>query len=136
VPDIPYGATADEAEEQLEDVELELGDVNETPSAEISQGGVVAQDPLPGTEVDEGTAVDITVSSGPPPEISQPELSQPELSQPEQPDNGGGNGDEGGGNGVEGGGNGVQGGGNGGGGRGGGEAQEVQEEVLEDAGGG
>lgn len=119
VPDIPYGATADEAASQLNDAGLELGTVSETPSAEISQGGVVLQDPLPGTQVDKGTAVDITVSSGPPAEISQPEVSQPEVSQPANPDNGGGRSNPSPGNGNDGGGL-------------GGEAQQAQDEVREE----
>jgi eukaryotic-like serine/threonine-protein kinase len=130
VPDIPYGATADEARSQLEDVGLRLGSVGETPSDQVAAGGVVLQDPLPGVEVDRGTAVNITLSSGPPAEVSQPELSQPELSQPERPGNGGNGGVQP--NPIPGSNSGT-GGGNGG--VGGGlneEAREAQQEVQEE----
>jgi eukaryotic-like serine/threonine-protein kinase len=124
VPDIPYGATEEEARSQLEDVGLRLGSVGETPSDQVAAGGVVLQDPLPGVEVDRGTAVNITLSSGPPAEISQPEFSQPEPSVPDRSGGGGGNG------GVQP--NPVPGGNGGAGGGLGGEAQEAQEEVEEE----
>jgi beta-lactam-binding protein with PASTA domain/tRNA A-37 threonylcarbamoyl transferase component Bud32 len=65
VPNIPYGATPEEAKVQLEDKNLELGNVTETPGNDVAEGGVVNQDPAPDTEVEEGSAVDIVISSGP-----------------------------------------------------------------------
>lgn len=64
-PDIPYGATADKARSELEGLGLKLGATSETSSSDIAAGGVVAQDPYPGTAVQKGSAVDITLSSGP-----------------------------------------------------------------------
>ncbi|MBA3610764.1 MAG: Stk1 family PASTA domain-containing Ser/Thr kinase [Rubrobacter sp.] len=65
VPDIPYGATPDEAQAQLEEAGLKLGDQSEASSDTVAEGGVVLQDPLPDVEVESGTAVDITLSTGP-----------------------------------------------------------------------
>ena len=64
VPDVT-GKSEAEARGILEDAGLALGDVSETPSAEVAPGLTVSQDPAAGTEVDEGTAVSIAVSSGP-----------------------------------------------------------------------
>jgi eukaryotic-like serine/threonine-protein kinase len=99
VPDLEV---PDQVEGQLAEVGLELGTVTEAPSDTIPAGYVSVQDPTEGTLVEPGTAVDITISTGPQqttvplpqdtqqaepsqqqPELSQPELSQPELSQPE-----------------------------------------------------
>lgn len=65
VPDLPYGATASEAQSQLEGVGLKLGNQSEAPSSSVAKGGVIDQSPTPGTQVNPGTAVDITLSSGP-----------------------------------------------------------------------
>ncbi|MEW6637434.1 MAG: Stk1 family PASTA domain-containing Ser/Thr kinase [Actinomycetota bacterium] len=67
VPDIPYGYTTDQAAALLEESNLELGDVSEAHSTEIAEGGVLDQNPRPGVEVEEGSAVDITISAGPAP---------------------------------------------------------------------
>ncbi len=66
VPDIPVGTSESQASSQLESAGLSLGSVSETESSDVAEGGVVAQDPLPGTEVEEGTSVSVTLSSGPP----------------------------------------------------------------------
>ena len=64
VPDVT-GKSEAEARGIIEDAGLALGDVSQTPSAEVAPGLTVSQDPAAGTEVDEGTAVSIAVSSGP-----------------------------------------------------------------------
>ncbi|MGH3087313.1 MAG: Stk1 family PASTA domain-containing Ser/Thr kinase [Rubrobacteraceae bacterium] len=66
VPDIPYGATEAESAALLEQSGLVLGNVGEAESSDIPEGGVLDQDPVPGAEVEEGSSVDITLSSGPP----------------------------------------------------------------------
>jgi sortase A len=65
VPDIPYNATEQEAEEMLEGAGLKLGKVEKEPNDEYDKGGVFLQDPLPAVEVEEGSEVGITLSSGP-----------------------------------------------------------------------
>lgn len=65
VPDIPYGATPDEARAQLEEADLRLGDQSEASDDTVAEGGVVAQDPLPDVQAEPGTTVDITLSTGP-----------------------------------------------------------------------
>jgi len=65
VPDIPYNATEQEAEDMLEDNGLKLGDVAKEPSDEYDEGGVFFQDPLPAVEVKRDSSVGITLSSGP-----------------------------------------------------------------------
>lgn len=98
VPDIPYGATEDEARAELEALGLELGSTGQTPSDQIPAGGVVAQDPLPGVEVEPGAAVNITLSSGPAP-APEPTVAAPQQSPTQQPSNGQGpSGNQGGGN--------------------------------------
>ncbi|HET7478521.1 MAG TPA: Stk1 family PASTA domain-containing Ser/Thr kinase [Rubrobacteraceae bacterium] len=80
VPDIPYGATPDQARSQLEEAGLTLGSQSQTPSDQVSAGGVVAQDPLPGVQVEKGTAVNITLSSGP----AQAPAPEPTVAAPQQ----------------------------------------------------
>lgn len=65
VPDIPYGATADEARSLLESEGLVLGGQSRAHNDQIAEGGVIDQNPRPGAEVEPGSAVSITLSSGP-----------------------------------------------------------------------
>lgn len=65
IPDIPYNATEQEAEKMLESEGLKLGKVEKEPNDEYDRGGVFLQDPLPAVEVEEGSEVGITLSSGP-----------------------------------------------------------------------
>jgi len=58
--------TLAEAEEKLEEADLELGDRKEAPSEGVPAGEVSAQDPAAGKKTEAGTEVDLTVSSGPP----------------------------------------------------------------------
>lgn len=65
VPDIPVGATEQEAKKLLESKDLKLGEVSKEANADTEKGGVILQDPWPEKEIKEGSAVDITLSSGP-----------------------------------------------------------------------
>ena len=58
------GLTLDEARQLLEAQELELGNVSEQPSDSFAEGLITSQDPPPGTDAPQGTAVDVVVSSG------------------------------------------------------------------------
>jgi eukaryotic-like serine/threonine-protein kinase len=62
--EVPELYDASEAESALADAGLELGDRNEVSDAAIPAGVVIEQDPEAGTTVEEGTAVDIVVSTG------------------------------------------------------------------------
>ena len=63
VPDVA-GQTEAEATNQLRDAGLEVGDINRTQNPEDA-GTVLESDPGGGTEVDEGSSVDLAVSLGP-----------------------------------------------------------------------
>ena len=65
VPDI-VGLPEEDASVALADLNLQTGNRTEAIDAAIPAGSVINQDPVAGTEVDEGTAVDYVVSSGPP----------------------------------------------------------------------
>jgi hypothetical protein len=65
VQEVPELYNVSEAESALADAGLEIGDRNEVSDAAIPAGVVIAQDPEAGTTVEEGTAVDILVSTGP-----------------------------------------------------------------------
>ena len=69
VPNLYRSATA---QSDLAAVGLELGRQDEAPSDEVPVGAVSEQDPAEGTEVEEGTAVDVVVSAGPPPRQAAP----------------------------------------------------------------
>jgi len=56
--------TRAQAEEQLIDAGLTLGDVDRQPSDDVRRGLVISQSPDPGTTLDEDAPVDILVSSG------------------------------------------------------------------------
>ena len=62
VPELYY---ASEVEDALADAGLELGTRNEASSDTVPAGIVIEQDPAAGSAVEEGTAVDIVVSTGP-----------------------------------------------------------------------
>ncbi|MDQ3784503.1 MAG: Stk1 family PASTA domain-containing Ser/Thr kinase [Actinomycetota bacterium] len=63
VPEL-VGLTLEEAEAKLEDEGLVLGVPTNEPSDEFDEGIVSDQSPGPGDEVEEGSSVDVTVSSG------------------------------------------------------------------------
>lgn len=64
VPSI-YGYTVDEAAARLQGFGLVLGGSDTAPSNEVAKGGIIAQSFAPGASVEPGTAVDVTISSGP-----------------------------------------------------------------------
>ena len=57
--------TPERARQELEDAGLELGSRTEQSSSQVSRGQIVSQNPSAGTDAEEGSSVDITVSSGP-----------------------------------------------------------------------
>ncbi|KRD40722.1 serine/threonine protein kinase [Oerskovia sp. Root918] len=66
VPGDLVGMTKDQAERALNGVQLNLGDVTEKESADVPKGRVISTSPGANAEVDEGTKVDLVISSGPP----------------------------------------------------------------------
>jgi serine/threonine-protein kinase len=64
VPDVT-GKTQAEAVQLLEGAGLEVGQVAQVADQVVPAGAVVSQDPAAGAEVDGGSAVSLTVSSGP-----------------------------------------------------------------------
>jgi serine/threonine-protein kinase len=56
--------TVSEAETALSEANLKLGNVTQEYSDSVKEGKVISQSPSAGDEVDEGTAVDITISKG------------------------------------------------------------------------
>jgi serine/threonine-protein kinase len=77
VPEVA-GLVPSEAERTLSEESLKLGRQQETPNAALPAGTVAGQNPVKGTEVQSGTAVDVGVSTGPNPAPAQsPSASQP-----------------------------------------------------------
>lgn len=67
VPDLT-GLTLDKARAELDKVKLKLGDnVNRVTSTDYLQGQITGQTPAKGTEVQEDTTVQVTISDGPGP---------------------------------------------------------------------
>jgi serine/threonine-protein kinase len=64
VPDVT-GKTQAEATQALEDAGLSVGDVGEAADPDAQPGVVLRQDPAAGEKVDEGSAVGLTLSTGP-----------------------------------------------------------------------
>ena len=65
VPEV-LGNTPEQAAQVLEEANLELGSSSNTQSSdEVAEGSILFQNPEEGTEVEEGSSVDVTVSSGP-----------------------------------------------------------------------
>ncbi len=64
VPDLS-NLTPNRARQELEDAGLELGSRAEQSSSQVSRGQIISQNPSAGTEAEEGSSVDIVVSSGP-----------------------------------------------------------------------
>ena len=63
VPDLS-NLTLERARQALEDAGLELGSRTEQSSGQVPRGQVISQNPAAGTDAEEGSSVDITVSSG------------------------------------------------------------------------
>ena len=68
VPDVT-GLTRRDARSVLEDADLELGQVSRAASDDFDEGLVISQDPAADERVDAGSAIDITVSTGPEPVV-------------------------------------------------------------------
>jgi beta-lactam-binding protein with PASTA domain len=64
VPDLS-NLTPDRARQALEAAGLELGSRTEQSSSQVSRGQIISQNPSAGTEAEEGSSVDITISAGP-----------------------------------------------------------------------
>jgi serine/threonine-protein kinase len=58
------GSTVPEAREKLSTVGLELGEVTERSSDDVPAGQIITQDPEPAAAIEEGSEVDVVVSSG------------------------------------------------------------------------
>jgi beta-lactam-binding protein with PASTA domain len=78
VPDL-LNLTRSDAEAKIKGADLLPGNVTTVSSATVPSGRVSGANPVPGTSVDPGTAVNLEVSSGPP-QIVVPDLTN--LSQP------------------------------------------------------
>jgi beta-lactam-binding protein with PASTA domain/predicted Ser/Thr protein kinase len=63
VPDLT-GLSQDDAEEELADAHLKVGDITREPNDEVEEDHVIRHDPGPDEEVDRGSEVDLVVSSG------------------------------------------------------------------------
>ncbi|MGH2787204.1 MAG: Stk1 family PASTA domain-containing Ser/Thr kinase [Actinomycetota bacterium] len=59
------GLTVKQAEAELEDIGLVLGERTREANPDVGQGEIFAQDPPAGDRIDAGSQVDVTVSSGP-----------------------------------------------------------------------
>jgi serine/threonine-protein kinase len=64
VPDV-IGDDVQDAQAELEDAGLAIGEITEEPSDEFDAGEVIATDPQAGEQVEEQTPVAVLVSSGP-----------------------------------------------------------------------
>ncbi|MDQ3966473.1 MAG: Stk1 family PASTA domain-containing Ser/Thr kinase [Actinomycetota bacterium] len=64
VPNL-YNLTPAAAKQALEDVGLSLGNQTEASSDQVPKGQIVDQQPAAGAEAEQGSSVDVTVSSGP-----------------------------------------------------------------------
>ncbi|WP_134324168.1 Stk1 family PASTA domain-containing Ser/Thr kinase [Cumulibacter soli] len=87
VPDVPVpslsGMTLEEATTALEEKDLAVGDVEETPSSVEQKGKVLSQNPGADDPVAPGTAIDLSVGAGPV-QVSVPDVvgkSQEEATQ-------------------------------------------------------
>ncbi len=79
VPDVTNQTEA-QATEDLEQRGLEVGDISEEPSDQIEDGRVLEQDPGANSEVEEGSGVDLVVSTG------REEVIVPDVSGEEEQD--------------------------------------------------
>ena len=66
------GKTKSEAKKALESVGLKLGSTSTAESTQYEKGQVISQNPTPGTKIEEGKSVNITISSGKPEEEEEP----------------------------------------------------------------
>jgi eukaryotic-like serine/threonine-protein kinase len=86
-PDLS-GLTVSEAESELQNADLELGEQGEAASSEVAEGDILSQSPAAGAQAEPGSQVDVTVSTGPepapPPEAAPPQA--PEAAPPQAPE--------------------------------------------------
>jgi beta-lactam-binding protein with PASTA domain len=80
VPDF-VGLTFLEAEAQLAEAGLEIGELGEEISFEIPEGKVILQEPLAGAEVEPGAQLNLVVSAGPPKIAAGPPTGDAGLTQ-------------------------------------------------------
>ncbi|MFP5351776.1 MAG: Stk1 family PASTA domain-containing Ser/Thr kinase [Actinomycetota bacterium] len=64
VPEL-VGLTQEEAEEEIENARLRVGDIATEPSDEFEEGIVISQSPEPGSDAEVRSTVDLVVSGGP-----------------------------------------------------------------------
>jgi len=67
------GQDLEVAQRALTNDKFVIGTVTEAPSADVDEGSVISTDPTAGREVDEGTTVNLTVSTGPE-EVAMPDV--------------------------------------------------------------
>ena len=73
VPDVT-NRTLEEATTLITDQKLKVGDVTRTSSNTVPEGKVISQDPKAGTHTEEGTKINLTISSGPE-QVTVPDLT-------------------------------------------------------------
>jgi eukaryotic-like serine/threonine-protein kinase len=71
VPDV-VGLSPGKAHERLEGAKLKLGSQDKAPSDEVAEGLVIEQNPAAGIEAGRGSAVDVSVGTGPDREPARP----------------------------------------------------------------
>lgn len=84
VPDVT-GMTLDRARELLQSEDLQLGNTDLAYSDRYVADVVMSQDPAPDSQVDQGTAVHVTVSQGKQEEPKPPTEPKPPANPPEEP---------------------------------------------------
>ncbi|MFD0899513.1 Stk1 family PASTA domain-containing Ser/Thr kinase [Actinomadura sediminis] len=77
VPQSIVGMSADDAEAALTKANLKVGETTKEYSDEVDKGAVMSTDPKPGTQVAEGTEVNLVISDGkrPPKKVTIPDLA-------------------------------------------------------------
>lgn len=86
IPDVK-GKSLEEAKQMLTDAQLKVGTITEAP-ASVQAGNVIAQTPEPGTQIDCGSKVNLTVGKTadlpiqPPSEDTIPQNGKPKIDEP------------------------------------------------------
>lgn len=77
VPQSIVGMSADDAEAALTQANLKVGETTKEYSDEVEKGAVMSTDPKPGTQVEEGSTVNLVISEGkrPPKQVTIPDLA-------------------------------------------------------------
>ncbi|MBC7291153.1 MAG: PASTA domain-containing protein, partial [Actinotalea sp.] len=76
VPDL-FNLTVDTAEQRLNANSLNLGTQTEEASDEVQAGRVIRSEPTAGSQIPEGSSVNVVVSSGPAPQETPPAEEPP-----------------------------------------------------------